>query len=200
MTSRRGRRKPDPEKRTRLFAMDVQFVVETVTPESSERGEPDSVDDSEIRHDVPMNECALLIDEYGPWDHADAHPRGAAPRGVCILYPADSHVDFKTGESESTTLIFSGHIDSAELIATLSESPVYELRSVTAWVDVHEERDRLSIILYWGVEGDPNASIEIAEWWDDDARQMFEDGFFESGDGLEDSVIEYAMSVGLWQE
>lgn len=57
-------------------------------------------------------------------------------------------------------------------------------------VDVWEERDRLSIVLY---EGDS----EVASWWDDDARLMFEHGFFERGRRLEASVIEYAYSVDL---
>lgn len=42
---------------------------------------------------------------------------------------------------------------------------------VTVW----EERDRLHIHV---VKAD---GTTVAEWWDDDARQMFEDGFFKSG-------------------
>lgn len=57
-------------------------------------------------------------------------------------------------------------------------------------VDVWEERDRLSIVLY---DGDDR---KIASWWDDDAWEMFEDGFFDWR-RLEASVIEYAESVGL---
>lgn len=37
----------------------------------------------------------------------------------------------------------------------------------------------------------------IAEWWDDDARQMFEDGFFIRGLGFERSLLDYAEEVGL---
>ena len=33
-------------------------------------------------------------------------------------------------------------------------------------------------------------------WWDDDARQMFEDGFFKRRD-LESSVIKYADEMGV---
>ena len=57
-------------------------------------------------------------------------------------------------------------------------------------VDVWEERDRLSIVLY---DGDDR---EIASWWDDDARAMFEDGFFDRR-RLCQSVVEYARSVDL---
>ena len=59
-------------------------------------------------------------------------------------------------------------------------------------VSVWEERDRLHIHLF---QGDKNTTI--AEWWDDDAREMFEDGFFKSGKNLKASVLEYALSVGL---
>ena len=58
-------------------------------------------------------------------------------------------------------------------------------------VSVWEERDRLHIHLFAGDE-----SRTIADWWDDDARQMFEDGFFDRR-RLEASVIEYARSVNL---
>lgn len=51
-------------------------------------------------------------------------------------------------------------------------------------VDVWEERDRLIITVY-----DKNDK-EVASWVDDDARQMFEDGFFDSRD-LEQSVLKY---------
>lgn len=61
-------------------------------------------------------------------------------------------------------------------------------------LEVWEERDRLHINLVWGV-GKKNGDT-IAEWWDDDARQMFEDGFFD-GRNLHQSVFDYAMSVEL---
>lgn len=57
-------------------------------------------------------------------------------------------------------------------------------------VDVWEERDNLQITLYDGTR-------EVATWTDDDARQMFEDGFFERGRKLESSVIEYAREMGM---
>jgi hypothetical protein len=60
---------------------------------------------------------------------------------------------------------------------------------VTVW----EERDRLHI----GVtkNGDP---IDV-DWWDDDARQMIEDGFFKSGQDLKRSVLDYVEQNGLVQ-
>lgn len=61
-------------------------------------------------------------------------------------------------------------------------------------VEVWEERDRLHVALWRSWKGNDDM---VADWWDDDARQMFEDGFFTSGRGLESSVIEYARSVGI---
>lgn len=65
----------------------------------------------------------------------------------------------------------------------------------TVWdveVEVWEERDRLHI----AIRDKRNEKI-IADWWDEDAQQMFEDGFFESGRGLESSVVKYAEDVGI---
>jgi hypothetical protein len=84
-------------------------------------------------------------------------------------------------------------------------------------VDVWEERDRLHVALKkadvrwehverrspriggetheWVRRGD--CDISVADWWDDDARSMFEDGFFRPGRALADSVIDYAADVGI---
>jgi hypothetical protein len=59
-------------------------------------------------------------------------------------------------------------------IAKDTRSRVDQMASGDIVVDVWEERDRLSI----RVE-DAKTGCVVAEWWDDDARQMFEDGFFE---------------------
>jgi hypothetical protein len=65
---------------------------------------------------------------------------------------------------------------------------------------------------YWAERDRVNISLEsgdatIAEWWDDDARQMFEDGFFDSKafimgklvnkDLLHKSVVDYANEHDL---
>ncbi|MGI0149762.1 MAG: hypothetical protein ACREDF_09570 [Thermoplasmata archaeon] len=60
-------------------------------------------------------------------------------------------------------------------------------------VAVWEERDRLHI----HIRDKKTQQRTIAEWWDDDARQMFEDGFFKPGVELKRSVIRYAEEVGL---
>ncbi len=61
----------------------------------------------------------------------------------------------------------------------------------TLTVDVWEERDRLHV----RVSAD-EGQTDVADWWDDDARQMFEDGFFDRRN-LAASVLEYCASVGI---
>jgi hypothetical protein len=70
--------------------------------------------------------------------------------------------------------------------------------TVEAW----QERDRLGIWIT-----DKRTDKVLAEWWDEDAREMFEQGFFKPGvpqrstekpsRGFVSSVLEYAESVGL---
>lgn len=59
-------------------------------------------------------------------------------------------------------------------------------------IEVWEERDRLHI----GIQ-DKDTGEYYASWWDDEARQMFEDGFFKPGRELEESVLEYAEDMGI---
>jgi hypothetical protein len=59
-------------------------------------------------------------------------------------------------------------------------------------VRVWEERDRLAISAY-----DKRNAKEIASWFDDDARDMFESGYFKSGPKLKRSVAEYVIEMGL---
>ena len=69
-------------------------------------------------------------------------------------------------------------------------------------VDTFQERDRLGIWIT-----DKRTDRTIAEWWDDDAREMFEQGFFKPGvpqhswekpsREFVDSVLSYAEEVGL---
>lgn len=58
---------------------------------------------------------------------------------------------------------------------------------VTKW----QERDRLHI----AIVDRETEQVTILEWWDDDARQMFEDGFFEAR-RMEQSVLDYATEIG----
>lgn len=70
-------------------------------------------------------------------------------------------------------------------------------------VEVWDERDRLMIAIVDKKTGD-----YISTWWDDDARQMFEDGFFKPGiihgqisqsadSKLTNSVLAYAIETGI---
>ena len=58
-------------------------------------------------------------------------------------------------------------------------------------ISIWEERDRLIIHVYDDIKGK-----EVAEWIDDDARDMFTDGFFTSGNVAE-SVFDYLCYIGL---
>jgi len=76
--------------------------------------------------------------------------------------------------------------------------PTRENVDVVTW----SERDRLHI----GIQ-DKETGDYYADWWDDEARQMFEDGFFKPGvpqyswekPGREfvDSVLQYAEDIGI---
>ncbi len=59
-------------------------------------------------------------------------------------------------------------------------------------VEVWEERDRLHI----GVQNKKTGDY-LASWWDDEAREMFEQGFFKSGRELKESVLSYAEEMGI---
>lgn len=78
-------------------------------------------------------------------------------------------------------------------------------------VAVWEERDRLQIVAWvqpirYNVnareyELDQNrAEKDVATWTDDDARSMFEDGFFQGGNRLEESVYRYLTQNGVLKE
>jgi len=60
--------------------------------------------------------------------------------------------------------------------------------AVSTWF----ERDRAFVRIQERATGE-----YLAEWWDEDAVQMFEDGFFERGKKFERSVIDYADSFGI---
>ncbi|MFW6125465.1 MAG: DUF192 domain-containing protein, partial [Chloroflexota bacterium] len=59
-------------------------------------------------------------------------------------------------------------------------------------VEVWEERDRLHI----GIQ-DKDTGEYVIDWWDDEAREMFEQGFFKRGRDLEGSVLDYAEYIGI---
>ena len=59
-------------------------------------------------------------------------------------------------------------------------------------VEVWEERDRLHIGIQNKTTGD-----YLASWWDDEAREMFEQGFFEREPRLRESVLKYAEDMGI---
>ena len=62
-------------------------------------------------------------------------------------------------------------------------------------VEVWEERDRLHI----GIQNKETGDY-LASWWDDEAREMFEQGFFKSEPELKESVLEYAEDMGILEK
>jgi len=74
-------------------------------------------------------------------------------------------------------------------------------------VSVWQERDRLHIGVdykHGKMPASPLVKRDIADWWDDDASQMFEDGFFkrmgpmgEKDPKFVNSVIEYCEQMGI---
>lgn len=73
-----------------------------------------------------------------------------------------------------------------------SSSTKRQLTRSDVRVEVWEERDRLHI----GIQNKETGDYLIS-WWDDDARQMFEDGFFEREPRLKESVLSYAEDMGI---
>ena len=80
---------------------------------------------------------------------------------------------------------------------TRSRKPTRSDAEIGTWA----ERDRMGIWIT-----DKHTDKAIAEWWDEDAREMFEQGFFKPGDirhqtitgrAFEESVLDYAESVGI---
>jgi hypothetical protein len=59
-------------------------------------------------------------------------------------------------------------------------------------VDFWAERGRLGI---WVT--DKLKDKVVFEVWDDDARQLFDDGFLKPGDELKESVLEYLKDTGV---
>ena len=75
--------------------------------------------------------------------------------------------------------------------------PTRDNVSVGAW----QERDRIGIWIT-----DNRTDKTVAEWWDEGAQEMFEDGFFKPGDtrgqgikgaAFENSVLDYAEDIGF---
>ena len=79
----------------------------------------------------------------------------------------------------------------------VSRKPTRDDAEIGTWA----ERDRIGIWLI-----DKRTDKTVAEWWDEDAREMFDQGFFKPGDirhqtitgrAFEESVLDYAESVGI---
>lgn len=182
------------------YMVEVDMVVCTLEPDAEE-----SCDVPEYVGWVTLSDAIRKLDEYGPWDSADhgSHARtgeGREAMHVVYFYPADGYTDPRTGVEERIQLLMLARPDVANwLIDYAMNFDRQDRRKTGIWVGKWEERSRLHISVYFGKAGDPDSSIEIAEWWDDDARALFEDGFLDARD-IEGSAEEYVTSLGLWAE
>jgi hypothetical protein len=93
-------------------------------------------------------------------------------------------------------------LDNTKTGALYKKKPTrYEVKIIT-W----QERDRLHV----GIVDKATEQKSYADWWDDDVRQMFEDGFFKGGmptehwhgsekpsREFENSVLSYAEDMGM---
>jgi hypothetical protein len=59
------------------------------------------------------------------------------------------------------------------------------------WIDWWQERDRASVVVYRYEQGEG----EVWEAWDDDLRELIEDGFFKWKD--DSSLLDYLEEVGV---
>jgi len=113
------------------------------------------------------------------------------------LYWGDENAQWVTDLTSKERRAFERGVEEESGFKRRSELPTRYDVSVNSFV----ERDRLGI---WIV--DNRTDKTIAEWWDDDARQMFEDGFFKpatftrsgelGGAAFIDSVLDYAEEMG----
>lgn len=69
---------------------------------------------------------------------------------------------------------------------------------MTVWVDAdrvlvdwHQERDNVDIVAF----DNEDRRVVLAEWHDDDARDMIEDGFFKWGD--DETVFDYLIDMKI---
>lgn len=120
------------------------------------------------------------------------------PREIRAVYGGSTYWLRKSGRDNWTLTGDGQHLAGPGSYSTMLEA----FMSVTGmeskpWVMIWEERGDIAITLFLGTPDDATGSIEIAQWRDDDARQMVEDGFFKSGRQLEQSVIEYGQEMGL---
>ncbi len=85
--------------------------------------------------------------------------------------------------------------DIGKLVVDVEKKGKSKLTRDDVRVEVWEERDRLHI----GIQNKETGDY-LKSWWDDDAREMFEQGFFKSEPKLKESVLEYAEDVGILEK
>lgn len=128
--------------------------------------------------------------EYAVWVLTAATAGAAERTAVRLNALADLPGFFVAIYSEEDAVYTVEYQWAAEHHPNLLPKPTTDDVEVKTWF----ERDRSHIDLV-----DTRSDKTIVEWWDAEAQQMLEDGFFEAGPGLERSVVKYAQEMGWLQ-
>jgi rubrerythrin len=151
-----------------------RYAVDYKEPESVEQGLQDSMIEEKTAADWYRKRAQNVADYHGDTKTIAVYEE--------IAVDEDEHYEqFKQRLQEiksGPTSALSG-----------KKKPTRDDVKVTVW----EERDRLHI----GIIDKATEQTSYGDWWDEDARQMFEDGFFSHKHGLENSVLEYAEDMGI---
>jgi len=111
----------------------------------------------------------------------------AGSRLLYILSNPQHYLEYYKPEKEEIKL-------SGKMIEIPIERRKTKLSRDDVRVEVWEERDRLHI----GIQNKETGDY-LASWWDNEAREMFEQGFFEREPRLKESVLSYAEDMGILQ-
>ncbi len=205
------------------FESDKELVYDLLR--KSEREELDKGWNVEIKDSEPRATTLQELWENSallPLTQQQIHRLGKSARGVMPQLPPESKGDFIFAENIHD-LVKMGEVISDEDARRMWEAwkkhsggwpslsalpqtkvqarkPARDDVSVGSWV----ERDRIGIWIT-----DNRTDKMVAEWWDEDAAQMFEDGFFKrgriqhqtiTGREFENSVLDYAEYIGILEK
>ncbi len=121
---------------------------------------------------------------------------GVAMMGVMMVKMGRAMSGAMLGKPKERPVLY-GPKGERLLPQTGKRKPTRQEVEIGTWV----ERDRIGIWIT-----DKRTDKTVAEWWDEDAREMFEQGWFKPGDirhqtitgrAFEESVLDYAESMGL---
>jgi len=123
----------------------------------------------------------------------------AAGVAIPAAFVGDNYISLFWGDENAQwtrdlTNIEKRHFEGGVGEGILGHSSKSKLSRDDVRVEVWEERDRLHI----GIQNKETGDY-LASWWDNEAREMFEQGFFEREPRLKESVLSYAEEMGILQ-